>query len=284
MLFSLRPRSSIHAGLLGSALLLVACGGGTPFEPYAGPPIANLVRQIAGPAGVTAVADTTPAPLPGTAPTLTVVGIPAIINGGSSPVTVSSTGTITRVFLEATGYSGHWTVTLPAGVTTQDLVLTMADTLPGSTTRFVWSAEIGGQISPVTLQSARTVRVGSGDVQVSVAWTGASDVDLWAVSPANDTIYYGNKVGSSTGRLDLDSNPACSIDNTNNENIVWATGSAPRGVYKVIVKYFAACAATRSDYVVTAQVRGQAPRVYSGSFVGASGSANPPVEAITFTY
>jgi len=283
MRFSLR-RASIRASALGAALTQIACAGGVPFAPAVGPPVAVLIRQVSGPAGVTAVVDTIPAPLPGTAPALTVAGIPAVINGGSSPVTVSSTGPITRVFLAVNGYSGHWRVTLPAGVTTQDLVLTMADTLPGSTTRFIWSAEIGGQISPVTLQNIRTVRVGTGDVQVSVAWTGASDVDLWAVSPANDTIIFANKTGTSGGRLDLDSNPGCSLDNTNNENIVWARGAAPRGQYRVIVKYFSACTATRSDYVVTAQVRGQSPRIYSGSFVGAAGSANPPVNALTFTY
>ncbi len=273
--------------LAAVALLSLAagCKKGEPIAPYSEPPINQLIRQGAGGNGTTVTATVVAgqSPQPGTGPVPTVEGTPAIINGGSTPIRVSSTAAMQRIFLEALGYEGHWEITLPAGVSAQDLVLTMGDTLPVRSARLVWRTESGGVISGIVQQQVRTIKVGSGDVQVSVAWSGATDVDLWAVSPANDTIYFGNKTGTSGGKLDLDSNAACTLDNTNNENIVWPRNGAPRGTYKVQVRYYSDCGVARTDWVVTAVVAGQSPRTASGSFVGVAAN-NPPVNALTFTY
>ena len=141
------------------------------------------------------------------------------------------------------------------------------------------SAEPG----PYAEQTLSIINVGTGDVQISVAWTGASDVDLHVFDPSGEEIYYANKTAASGGTLDLDSNPACAIDNKNNENIVFPTGSAPSGDYRVVVDYYDDCGVARSDWVVTVQRKDQEPLTFTGSVVGGSGS-NPPAEVTTFTY
>lgn len=277
------PRFAAPLVLLAS----VACAGGTPIDAFPSPPVDRLIRTVAANGGpvLSPVLQTAPVPNETAgAPTLTTTGIGAVINGGSAPITVTSTQPMTRLFVTASGYDGYWEVPLPAGTTTQNLVMTMADTLPSNTVRVLVRAEINGQITPAALSNFRTVRVGSGDVQVSIAWTGASDVDLYATSPAGDRIFFGNTRGTSGGALDLDSNAACTIDNVNNENIVWPRGQAPRGNYRVEVALFSQCSAPRTDYVVTAVVRGQTPRIASGSFTGPTGSSVPATEVMTFTY
>lgn len=275
---------------LGATLLVLAsaaCAGGTPIDAFPSPPVDRLIRSVAANGGpvVTPVLQTAPTPTETAgAPTLTTTAIGAVINGGSAPITVTSTQAMTRLFVTASGYDGYWEVPLPSGTTTQNLVLTMADTLPSSQVRILVRAEINGQVTPAALSNFRTVRVGSGDVQVSVAWTGASDVDLYTTSPQGDRVFFGNTRGASGGALDLDSNAACSIDNVNNENIVWPRNAAPRGTYRVEVALFSQCNAPRTDWVVTAVVRGQTPRIASGSFTGPTGSSVAAAEVMTFTY
>lgn len=58
---------------------------------------------------------------------------------------------------------------------------------------------------------------------------------------------------------------------------------APRGDYKVVVSYYDDCDAPESDYVVTIQMKGQNPRIVTGSFVGPN-TANPDKQVGTFTY
>lgn len=93
----------------------------------------------------------------------------------------------------------------------------------------------------------------SGDVQVSLSWDTSSDVDLHVREPKDDgspdgeEIYYGHKYSATGGELDLDSNPACSIDGINNENVTWELGESPEGTYQVYVDYFDDCGVTGQD-------------------------------------
>ena len=50
------------------------------------------------------------------------------------------------------------------------------------------------------------------------------DVDLHLIEPNGGHIYYGNRRSSNGGFLDIDSNPDCSIDGVNNENIYYQEG------------------------------------------------------------
>jgi len=130
----------------------------------------------------------------------------------------------------------------------------------------------------------RIIRAGNGDFQASVAWTGATDVDLHVYDPNGEHVYYGNRTATTGGRLDIDSNAACTIDNTNVENIFWPLNVAPAGQYRVELHYYADCGVARSDWVVTVLLKGQAPAIMTGSFVGLAGAANPAVIIGNFTY
>ena len=227
----------------------------------------------------------TDAPTPATGPLPTVAGIATVVNGGSARLSVSAdAGTFQRVFISSPSARGHYEVLLPDGVAVEDLVLSVARTVRAGNLRLRYELEaVGGEAGPYAEQTMSVINVGTGDVQISVAWTGASDVDLHVFDPSGEEIFYGNKTAASGGTLDLDSNPACDIDNKNNENIVFPTGAAPSGEYRVVVDYYDDCDVARSDWVVTVQRKDQEPMTFVGNFVGVSG-ANPPVEVTTFTY
>lgn len=214
----------------------------------------------------------------------TVTGVPAAINGGSAAFKVERDGAYRTVYVALAGVNNYYELTLPADRTTEDVLLSIAPGVNGGSLPLRYAVAAGAGPSQYASLALRLIRVGTGDVQVSVAWTGASDVDLHVYDPAGEHIYFADKTSASGGQLDLDSNPACSIDNINNENVVWPTNGAPSGAYRVEVHYFADCSVARSDWVVTIQRRGQAPLVYSGSFVGASGAGNPPAVLPEFTY
>lgn len=104
------------------------------------------------------------------------------------------------------------------------------------------------------------------DVQVSVSWDAPTDVDLHVVEPSGNEIYYGNATSATGGQLDVDSNPACSIDGRQIENIRWASG-APVGTYTVRVDYWDSCGVAQTNYLVTVK-NGGSTQTFSGSFTG----------------
>lgn len=85
----------------------------------------------------------------------------------------------------------------------------------------------------------RVIGVGSGDIQVNVSWDTVADVDLHVFSPTGEHVYFGDTLADSGGNLDLDSNIGCGASSDErNENIVWPTGTAIDGDYRVQVNLF----------------------------------------------
>lgn len=278
---SRRSRQGLALGAL--VLTLSACG--SEPEPLApGVVITDVITNISARGGTAAgVVVAGPAPVGTSGPTATVQGITSVVNGGSAPVDLTGSAEFNRVYVSVLGADGHFDVQLPSGTSVEDLLLGIAPGLAGGSVRVRYALEGPSGIGAVVEQLMSVIRVGTGDVQISVAWTGASDVDLHVIDPAGEEVYFGNDVSASGGRLDLDSNAACHLDNKNNENIVWPVNGAPAGAYRVEVHYYDACAATQSDWVVTVQIKGHAPQVFTGSFVGDE-TMNPPVVVGTFTY
>lgn len=217
-------------------------------------------------------------------PASQVSGITTAVNGGSARISLGSSNSFDRVYISSPTMQGYWDIPLPSGSTAEDLILSVGTNVHGGTIPLRYQAEGGGAVGGPAEQSLRIIGVGTGDVQVSIAWTGATDVDLHLFDPSNEEIYFAHKSSASGGQLDLDSNPACQIDNKNNENIVFPAGKAPSGQYHVVVHYYSACGQPRSDWVVTVLEHGQQPQTFTGSFVGAEGSGNPPVDVTTFSY
>jgi hypothetical protein len=210
-----------------------------------------------------------------------------MVNGGSSQQTVNGSATFTTAIMAMDGVDGYYELTLPGSVSTSDLVLSASPILGSSTTLpLEFAVTSGGVLGPYTLQNMHIVHVGTGDVQVSVSWSGASDVDLHVIDPNNEEVYYAHRTAASGGTLDLDSNAGCSIDNTNNENIVWPVGSAPAGTYTVRVDYWSACSVTQSDYVVTVHTTHGTTQFFTGSLTGAGdgGGAGSGATITTFTF
>lgn len=278
------PDLSRHMTVLGAALVLLAgCDKPEPTN-EAGTQINELISGVSARDGaVTGTLQPGQPPLGSSGPTAEVAGISSVVNGGSASVNVNGASEFQRVYVQALGADGYYDVQLPSGVTVENLVLGMASTLGAGNITVRYTLDGPGGVGAFAEQRMSVIRVGTGDVQVSVAWTGASDVDLHVIDPSGERVYFGHDISASGGRLDLDSNAACTIDNKNNENIVWPVNGAPAGTYRVYVDYWSDCGVERSDWVVTVQRKGHAPEVFQGSFVGPA-AENPDVQIGDFSY
>src|SRR5690606_11580969 len=214
---------------------------------------------------------------------LEIAGETTVINGGSQLVTLTASEEFTVVLVgiravpgavftteevpESGPIPGHYQIDLAQPATEVELVLTLAQQLPADLFRFEYAvANAAGQQGPIVSQDASSIVVGSGEVQVSVSWDAASDVDLYVVDPAGDEIFWAAPQAPSGGQLDLDSNAGCEIDYVNNENITFA--EAPPGTYTVRVNYWNSCGVDATQYVVTVRVGGQEPQIISGDLTG----------------
>lgn len=107
----------------------------------------------------------------------------------------------------------------------------------------------------------------SNNLQVSLNWAFPVDIDLHIETPDGNDIYYGTPIGQNGGMLDLDSNPACKIDDINNENITWGNYTPANGSYKVRADLWSSCNSYGTfPYVVTVNNKGNVT-TYTGEFV-----------------
>ena len=75
--------------------------------------------------------------------------------------------------------------------------------------------------------------VSQSDVEVTLTWDNAGDMDLHVIDPTGFHIYFGDPVSPSGGQLDADNTSGFGP-----ETISWPTGAAPAGAYQVSVAYF----------------------------------------------
>lgn len=283
-MFASRLRQAGTGLALSGALVLVGCSTPEPLASTTGS-ISDFVTNVSVQGGsVPGILQEGVVPIGTLGPVATVAGISAAVNGGSAAVDVSGSEEYTRLLLSAVGTDDYYSVPLPAASTLEHMVVSLSPNVNGSQLRLRYALEGANGIGPHFEQTMRIIRAGNGDFQASVAWTGASDVDLHVFDPNGEHVYYGNRNGTTGGRLDIDSNAACTIDNTNNENIFWPLNTAPAGQYRVELHYYDDCAVPRSDWVVTVLLKGQQPAITTGSFVGSAGVANPPVVIGNFNY
>jgi hypothetical protein len=84
--------------------------------------------------------------------------------------------------------------------------------------------------------------LGTGDIQVTLRWASAVDLDLEVVDPEGFEIDFSTRTSTSGGQLDRDANYPCgSVSDDPVENIFWPTGAAPSGSYRVVVTYRTTC-------------------------------------------
>jgi len=271
-------------------LVLAAIAGGLSCGGDSGPSKVNIRDYIAGITNVgatlTAVRHAGDPPAPGGGgATVNITGGGTVINGGSAQVTVATpSGSFTDIYVVVEGVDGYYQLTLPAPVTAEDLLLTLGQRVPKQAFSLTYGIGSAGAVGGYATVPVTVIPVGTGEVQVSVSWNVESDVDLHVVEPGNEEVFYGNPQSAAGGVLDLDSNPACSIDGKKNENITWT--NAPSGSYTVRVDYYDSCGETATDYVVTVQRKGHAPETFTGSFTGPgdAGGAGSGTQITTFTF
>lgn len=212
-------------------------------------------------------------------PTATVAGAAIMINGGSSQQAVNGSAAFDRVIVSVSGLDDYWELTLPAGVSAENVVVSANPDAYATHLTFNYSVASGASVGPFATQAVRFLRVGTGDIQISVAWTDSADVDLHVIDPNGEEIFYGHRNAVSGGTLDLDANAACSKNTftdgspaafVSNENVVWPTGKAIAGTYKVVLDYWSDCGTAHTDWVVTVSHAGATPQIFTGTFTGAS--------------
>ena len=211
-----------------------------------------------------------------------VAGISGAVNGGSAQVALVGNATFQRVLVGVQGVDAYYELMLPTGTSLEDLVVGIAPGLDGGSLQMRYVLDGPSGLGPASAQTLRVIRVGTGDVQVNVAWSGASDIDLHVFDPMGEEIFYDNKSSRSGGLLDLDSNGACEIDGRNAENVSWPAAAAPSGTYRVVIDYYDDCGVTQTDWIVTVQVAGEPARSFSGSFTG-QGETTPMLQVTSFT-
>jgi hypothetical protein len=91
-------------------------------------------------------------------------------------------------------------------------------------------------------QDPTQVTLGTGDVQVTLRWGNAADIDLHVTDPFGEEIWFNHRSSGSGGELDVDANANCNERRAEPvENVYWPVGLAPAGEYLIYVNYFEDC-------------------------------------------
>lgn len=105
----------------------------------------------------------------------------------------------------------------------------------------------------------------TGSVQLLLEWHNINDLDLICIEPNGNQIWYDNKVSPSGGLLEYDMNASKPYKNDPIENIFWPENGAPKGKYKVYLKYYAAHSSVLpTDYKIKVKY-GDKVRNFSGT-------------------
>jgi hypothetical protein len=239
---------------------------------------AALVETTAG----VFVADGIPAANGG--PTATFDQSSTFIVGNPSRGFVGAESGFSNIWFGVDGLSGAWRITLPAGgVTSQQVVITLASSLPSSTFSLRTAVATTTATGPVLLSPITATNLANASVAVTLTWNTASDVDLHVIDALGQEVYFDNTTTAEGGSLDLDSNPDCDIDNVNREIVSWPAGAAPQGQYAVKVYYYNDCGVAATNWSVSVTKNGTAVgQPVTGTFNGA-GSPSTNQNAQTFS-
>jgi hypothetical protein len=107
----------------------------------------------------------------------------------------------------------------------------------------------------------------TGDIQITMIWSSTADLDLHVVDPFGEEISFENPHSDSGGKLVNEGNGSCALATTSPiENIFWATGTAPPGVYTIVVHYFGTCREEGDQmFELIVRVDGQLLEIVKGS-------------------
>lgn len=213
-------------------------------------------------------------------------GNSTVLAGGSNQIHVSAGDNATEVIVGVKGREGFFTVPLVqnrngeargamAGVMEANMQLLIG--LQASE-NFDIAFAVGdgqGNFSSYQYLPVNIMDAGIGLLKVSLSWDQENDVDLHVIEPNGEHIYYGNRMSSNGGQLDLDSNAGCGIDNINNENIYYEDDPnviIQHGEYEVLVDLWSSCSVSaNTNYTII---------VYYGSEVIATTEGTNPSSGV----
>lgn len=271
--------------LLLMACLLMACPFGkkepvAPQEQLVDPTNANALNEVLiMPGNAQEVQGTPPAPSASPDAPRTVNPISEInsSNGSTAPIPFSYNnvnGNLGGCYVQVVGANSYYRLPY-SGVSGRSGSLSLPIQLPTNVGegRFrvafcVYDAN--GRISNVVYVNVNVLRLGTGALQISLAWTTATDQDLHVIDPTGAEIYYDYPYSNSGGELDRDD-----TDGYGPENIFWDE-NAPDGTYKVSVVDYDRTS-TPNPFFVTINSPGK-----SKTFNGQTINGNR-VQVVTFT-
>ncbi len=194
-----------------------------------------------------------------------------VVPGGTSYMTLTSEVKVKTVLVGVEGQKGYYEY-MPgqSSYTVEGVVIIISQKL--NVEEFTLQIAVKGQdgsISRIYVKVISLIAVGTGQLQVSLSFDNEKDVDLHLIEPNGEKIYYGHRRSENGGELDLDSNPACSIDGVNNENIYYKEGAfVEPGEYKVYAVMYKNCdASIATNYVVSVY--------YNGALIHTQDGSNP---------
>jgi len=199
----------------------------------------------------------------------------SVLSGGSTLITVTSSEELEELYLQIEGEeNGYyvWVLEDEDRVSKNPYVYQIALEFnkdldggekedPKELTFIVSGKTARGDVAESKEKELKTIKAGTGALQISLSWDKDDDVDLHVFSPSGKHLYFGNRdleVGEyGKAELDIDSNAACDIDGIKSENIFF---EAPLedGDYKVEVHLYEKCkSGAGAKYRVTANLKGK---------------------------
>ncbi len=117
----------------------------------------------------------------------------------------------------------------------------------------------------------------SGTIQVTMAWNGGGDMDLYVTDPMGEVLSYSNKQVTSGGVLDHDARGMCRPDQPNNtiENVFWNSEQPMRGTYRVELHYWGDCNSDAGAMDTTTSI------AVGGKVIGAYSYTLTPTQRVT---
>lgn len=123
----------------------------------------------------------------------------------------------------------------------------------------------------------RETTLQTGDVQVTLRWNSADDLDLYVRDPDGEIVSFFNREVPSGGQLDVDANSSCRVRNIAPlENTFWPAGSGVPGRYMAIVELYSDCGSNApADFTLEVSTYGDV-QTYSGTVSSQQESARFP--------
>jgi hypothetical protein len=118
--------------------------------------------------------------------------------------------------------------------------------------------------------------VGTGNLQITLGWNSAADLDLYVTDPSGFEISYSATQSPTGGFLDRDARGQCT-DGSVGENVFWS-GAPPTGHYIVKVNNYSDCnAGGASTFVLSVAYGGQIVGAYQYTI-----NPNDTIEVVSF--